>query len=109
MKNKQLIVHLIREELRNKKLMFTLEDLGFDCSFFTLNISQIILELSGFDERSDELYGWYFALIDRALTEITFWNLKEMLDKWSLSIYIELLEKRLKDNVQLYNEFKVDC
>jgi len=105
MNNKQLIIHLIHEELCNKRLMYALEDLGFDCSFFTLNISQIILELSGFDKRSDELYGWYFALIDRALAEITFWNLDEMLDKWSLSIYIELLEARLKDKVQSYDDF----
>jgi len=96
MNNKELVVHLIREELRNKCLMYSLRDLGFDCSSYTLNISQEILDLVGFQEKSDELYQWYFKLIDKALVEITFWNLEEMMDKWSLNIYIELLELRLQ-------------
>ena len=79
MKNKELVIHLIREELRNKRLMHSLEFLGFDCSFFTLNICQVILELAGFQERTDELCIWYFELIEKALEEITFWNLDEML------------------------------
>jgi hypothetical protein len=96
MKNTTLIIHLIREELRNKRLMHSLEDLGFDCSTFTLNISHMILELAGFSERTDELYQWYFELMDKALEETTYWNLDEMLDKWSKILYIELLEARLK-------------
>lgn len=97
MNNKELVVHLIREELRNKCLMYSLRDLGFDCSSFTLNISQEILDLVGFQEKSNELYQWYFKLIDKALVEITFWNLDEMMDKWSLNTYIELLELRLQE------------
>ena len=97
MNNKELVVHLVREELRNKCLMYSLGDLGFDCSYYTLNISQEILDLVGFQEKSDELYQWYFKLIDKALVEITFWNLDEMMDKWSLNIYIELLELRLQE------------
>jgi len=97
MNNKELVVHLIREELRNKCLMYSLRDLGFDCSSYTLNISQEILDLVGFPEKSNELYQWYFKLIDKALQEITFWNLDEMMDKWSLNIYIELLELRLQE------------
>ena len=97
MNNKELVVHLIREELRNKYLMYSLRDLGFDCSSYTLNISQEVLDLMGFQEKSNELYQWYFKLIDKALIEITFWNLDEMMDKWSLNIYIELLELRLQE------------
>jgi len=108
MNNKELVIHLIREELRNKRLMHSLEFLGFDCSFFTLNISHVILELSGFQERPDELYVWYFELIEKALEEITFWNLDEMLDKWSKNLYIELLEKRLKENTVLHNESVIE-
>jgi hypothetical protein len=99
MNNKKLVIHLIREELRNQRLMRSLEDLGFDCLAFNLDISREILELAGFQERSDELYQWYFGLIDKALEETTYWNLDEMLDKWSAKIYIELLETRLKENI----------
>jgi len=94
MSTKDLVIHLIREELRNKRLMHSLEDLGFDCSFFTLEISRVILELAGFHERPDELYEWYFELIEKALAEITFWNPDEMPDKWSKNLYADLLEKR---------------
>jgi len=104
MKNKELIIHLIREELRNKRLMHSLEFLGFDCSFFTLNISRVILEFAGFHERPDELYEWYFELIEKALEEITFRNLDEMLNKCSKNLYIELLEKRLIEKPVLHNE-----
>ena len=97
MNNKELVIHLIREELRNKCLMYSLENLGFDCSSFTLNISQQILDLLGFQDKPDELYQWYFKLIDKALEETTFWNLDEMMDKWSINLYIELLEMRLQD------------
>jgi len=94
MSTKDLIIRLIREELRNKHLMHSLEDLGFDCSFFTLNISHIILELAGCHERPDELYEWYFELIEKALAEITFWNPDEMLDKWPAEIWKALQEKK---------------
>lgn len=95
--NKQLIIHLISEQIRNLYLMHSLEILGFDCSSYTLNISQEILELAGFQEIPDELYQWYFSLIDKALEETTFLNLDEMMNKWSVYIYIELLETRLKE------------
>lgn len=95
MNNKELTIHLIREELRNKCLMYSLRNLGFDCTSYTLSISEEILTLTGFTEKPNELYQWYFKLIDKALEEITFWNLDEMMDKWSLNIYIELLEMRL--------------
>jgi hypothetical protein len=99
MTNKELVIHLIREELRNKRLMHSLEDLGFDCSFYTLNISQAILDIVGFHEKPDELYEWYFELINRTLEGITFWNLDEMLNKRPLNVYIELLEKKLNQKV----------
>lgn len=104
MNTKELIIRLIKEELRNKRLMHSLEELGFDCTFFTLKISRVILELAGFSEITDEILDWYFQQVEKALVEITFWNLNEMLDKWSLTIYVELLEKRLKGKSSSQNE-----
>jgi hypothetical protein len=99
MNNKKLVVHLIREQIRNKLLMNSLENLGFDCSSFSLSISEEILELAGFQEKPDNLYQWYFVLIDKALEETTFWNLDEMMGKWSMRIYVELLEAKLNGTV----------
>jgi len=95
--NKKLVIHLIREELRNKFLMNTLRSLGFDCTSYTLIISEQILTFAGFIEKPDKLYQWYFQVIDKAVEEIIFLNLDEMLDKWSVHIYIELLEAKLNE------------
>ena len=93
MKTEQLVIHLIKEELRNLRLIFTLEDAGFDGSFYTMNISHVILELAGFKERTDELFDWYYELIEKAMEEITFWNLTEMLNKWVVEIWKALQDK----------------
>lgn len=99
MNNKKLVVHLIREQIRNKLLMNSLENLGFDCSSFSLSISEEILELAGFQERTDELYQWYFELIDKASEETSFWNLDEMMGKWSMIIYVKLIDVKLNGTV----------
>ncbi|HCY41239.1 MAG TPA: hypothetical protein DHV48_07785 [Prolixibacteraceae bacterium] len=93
--NKKLVIHLISEELRNKFQMNTLRSLGFDCTSYTLIISEQILTFAGFIEKPDSLYQWYSQIIDNTVKGITFLNLDEMLDKWSVNIYIELLEARL--------------
>ena len=69
----------------------SLEDIGFDCIVYTINVSPIILELMGFPTIPDELSGCYGELIEKALKEMTFWNLEKMLDKWPKIIYRELL------------------
>ena len=97
MDNKELVIRLIREELRNKRLMFSLEDLGFDCTVYTLNVSPIILDLMGFKHIPDELSEKYCTLIENALAETTFWNLEAMLDKWPKNIYMELLKIKSPD------------
>ena len=58
-----------------------------------MNISHVILELAGFEERTDELFDWYFELVEKAMEEITFRNLTEMLNKWAEEIWKELKEK----------------
>ncbi len=94
MGRKELILILIREELRNRRFVISFEEMGFDCSVYALNISHVILDLAGFTERTEELYEWYFNQADTALKEMTFWNLPEMLDKWPAIIYHKLKERK---------------
>lgn len=86
MENKTLIVQLIREDLRNKRLTCSLEDIGFDCSYYMLNISTVILELAGYKTQTDAMQEWYVKQTEKAMKEITFANLNNMLDKWSKTI-----------------------
>ncbi|MDX8338781.1 hypothetical protein SLH46_06290 [Draconibacterium sp. IB214405] len=92
MKTKHIIIHLVGEQIRNQVLMEGLERLGFDCTAYTLNISETILTLVGFDDKPDTLYSQYFALLENAVTETTYLNMDEMISKWSNIIYNKLIE-----------------
>lgn len=88
--NKSLVIHLIQEQIRNQVLILALEKLGFDCTIYTLNISETILTLIGFKNKPDELYKRYFKLIEKAVEETDYRNMDEKLQKWSEIIYSEM-------------------
>ena len=88
--NKSLVIHLIQEQIRNQVLILALEKLGFDCTIYTLNISEIILTIMGFRNKSDDLYQRYFKLIERAVEETDYCNMDEKLREWSELIYSEM-------------------
>lgn len=90
MNNQELAIHLIGEQIRNQVLIIALEKLGFDCSMYTLNISEVILTLIGFNEKTDALYKQYFEMIEMAVKETDYSNLDEKLVEWSELIYAEL-------------------
>jgi len=90
MNNQQLAIYLIQEQIRNQVLIIALENLGFDCSSYTLNISEIILSLIGINEKPDSLYQHYFELIEKAVEETNYCNIDEKLIEWSKTIYVEL-------------------
>ena len=92
MNNQKLTIHLIGEQIRNQVLILALENLGFDCTMYTLNISEVILTLFAFNPITDELYQRYFALIETAVKETTYLNMDEMIGKWSVIIYAKLIE-----------------
>lgn len=88
--NKELIIHLIQEQIRNQVLILALEKLGFDCTIYTLNISEIILTFMGFRNKTDDLYQRYFELIEKAVEETDYCNIDEKLREWSELIYSEM-------------------
>ena len=88
--NKLLAIHLIQEQIRNQVLILALEKLGFDCTIYTLNISEIILTFMGFRNKTDDLYQRYFKLIERAVEETDYCNMDEKLREWSELIYSEM-------------------
>ena len=88
--NKTLAIHLIQEQIRNQVLILALEKLGFDCTIYTLNISEIILTFMGFRNKTDDLYQRYFKLIERAVEETDYCNMDEKLREWSELIYSEI-------------------
>jgi hypothetical protein len=89
---KKLCIRLIREQIRNQLFVNALENLGFDCAIYTLNISEEILELAGFHVRPDYLYREYFDMIEKVLEEINYTNFDEKSIVYAGTIY-----SRLKD------------
>lgn len=74
MDNKKLTIHLIAEQIKNQMLILALENLGFDCSMYTLNISEVILSCFGF-KMTDDIFQRYFGMIEDAVKEITYLNM----------------------------------
>ena len=71
-----------------------MENLGFDCSIYTVNISEVILTLVGFKNKTDGLYQQYFEMIENATKETSYYNMDEMMMKWSKVIYFRLMDMK---------------
>ena len=55
-KKTELILHLLTAEIKNRKLLTGLINLGFDTTPYTIDFSQIILSLIGFENLSEDQY-----------------------------------------------------
>jgi len=86
-------MRLVMEELRNKRLIYSLEEIGFDCSMYAMNISSTIIRLAGCPDINDELMEWYMDLVDDAVKGLTVWNLKENIKNYASQICLKLQER----------------
>jgi hypothetical protein len=59
----EIMLFLISEEMKNRRHVNRLVEVGFDAAY-TCDLSTLILSLGGFDERSDGLYEWYNELLN---------------------------------------------
>lgn len=60
----QIPVFLISEELKARKLFNALKSIGCDDSFCLTDLCDLVLAYIGFEDRPDELYDFYFFLLD---------------------------------------------
>ncbi len=65
MDKRRQILTLIESELTNSKLIFTLQNIGVESSFYLTDTSQVVFALIGIrkKDRTDELYKRYFDMI----------------------------------------------
>lgn len=87
----KLIIQLIKEELRNKKLMNGLSDLGFDTTSYSSQLSDLILNLMNFDESDDELYMHYLDLMNEQIARIEVFDFQNSLNKASIRVFHTLI------------------
>jgi hypothetical protein len=64
-KKTDLILDLIKAEIKNRKLLSGLIDLGFDTTPYTIEFSQIVLSLIGFEKLTEDQYKYAILSILR--------------------------------------------
>lgn len=61
----EMILYLIKEDFKHRKFLLALESLGFDISFYDLDLAQVTLYLLDSNpENEEELLTWYFRSVD---------------------------------------------
>jgi hypothetical protein len=95
----ELVLYLIKEELKTRKFFNGLSQIDCDGSFYQPDLSQLVLTIIGFDERPDDLYDFYFRLVERHIEKIG--PDHEKVIQESFEIYLELvMEKRRREKIQ---------
>jgi hypothetical protein len=89
----QIPVFLIATELKSRKLVNGLTSIGCDTCFCTSDLCDLVLAMVGFEDRPNELYDFYFKLLDQYCDKVTLENVLPINE--ALSIY-----KILKENKQ---------
>ena len=109
MDREKITKHLIKKDFINKYYNHAFMALGFDMSFFTLNIDDIIFELAGFQKTPDWLYARYNDQLDLALRETNHWNFGDMQDKWPPRIFDWLMGMRQNHNLPEVLVLELGC
>jgi hypothetical protein len=93
-------MRLIKEDLKNYRLVKGLNALGLTSSEYLLDIAYVVFRMMGFEEGqiNDDLYQFYVKLINNLDTD----ELADpkLLNQFSANIFIELLaEKKIMERV----------
>jgi hypothetical protein len=88
----QVAVFLIASDLKARRLINGLADIGCDNCFCIPELCDLILAMIGFDDRPNELYDFYFNLLDSHCKSVTHENDPPV--KQAFSIYKILKKKR---------------
>lgn len=89
----EIILFMIREELKNRKLTSGLDNIGFDSSHCSLDMGILILAFMGFDSRPDELFRWYYDTLD-IYAEQADPHKNDRLNQLAFDFYIEIEMKK---------------
>lgn len=94
----QVAVYMIASELQARKLMKSLTAIGCDACFCVPDLCELVLAIIGFDDRPNELYDFYFDLLDQYCDEVTWEN--SLPGKQAFRIFNILKQER---STTLYN------
>lgn len=95
----EIILYMIREELKNRRLTTGLDNLGFDSSHCSLDMGILVLALMGFESRPDRLYQWYYDTLDIYADQVDP-HKNERLNQLAFDFYIEIeIKKRAESAI----------
>src|SRR5436853_513702 len=83
----EIAFYLLKAELKNRKFTKTLEEVGFDTTFYSLDFSALILDLLGLDKRSDETFEIYHQLLENFVQQIDLKDQDENLNQVANEFY----------------------
>lgn len=93
--NQDLILFLIKNELLSTRFLNQLESIGFDTTFFSMDLSIVILSLMGFKNRTDGFWEWYYEVLETYVFEINIPDY-EVVNTIAFDFYI-VLQTKLKE------------
>ncbi len=91
-KDLELVLHIIRGQLKSRKFFNRLSELGLGDSFYQTDLLAVILRELDMDDGSDEIIEFLSDVIDRHSLEVEEDN--ESLMKATMAVYVALLQKR---------------
>jgi hypothetical protein len=93
---KDLILYLLKEELKSRRFFNGLREIGLDDSYFQPDFSTIVLAYTGFTDEENETYDFYFNLLEKYSQQIE--PEDESVMKHAFNVYIDLLAERKRRN-----------
>jgi len=90
--NIELILYMIKKELKSTKLFNGLARVRLDDCYFQSNFGTLILAYLGFDERPDDLHEFYKNLIDRYSEKIKADN--NVIMKCAFEVHVEIMMEK---------------
>lgn len=90
----EIVIFLIKAELKNRKFSEHLELVGFDPAYSALDLGSVILQLMDFSDGSDEMYEWYQRKLDDYMPRVILHDDSEMLGELAVELFSELKTKR---------------
>jgi hypothetical protein len=92
----ELLVYLIKAEIKHFKFMHGLEAAGIDASSCSLDFASLVLRLAGFEERPDQIFDWYNQTVQELSGRLNACDDNEHLTELAFD-FVQRLEKKKAD------------
>ena len=92
----QLVLYLIREELKSRRMFQALHEIGLDDCFYQADFSTLILDSVGLGDESNETSDFYFSVMEKHSQKVE--PDERAITQRSLMAYTELMIEKERRN-----------